>query len=97
MAKDRVDVIELLRKRGVGGYVDFLREALRVVVDGIMDAEVSDQIGAEYTERSPDRITHRNGYRTRARDTRVGTMDLHIPQDAGGQLFPDSAGAATPQ
>ena len=97
MAKDRVDVIELPRKRGVYGYVDFLREALRVVVDGIMDAEVSDQTGAEYSERSPDRITHRNGYRIRAWDTRVGTTDLYIPQDPGGQLFPDSAGVATPQ
>ena len=38
-----------------------------------MDAEVSAQIGAEYGECSPDRITHRNGYRTRAWDTGVGT------------------------
>ena len=35
------------------GDVDFLREALRVLVDAIMDAEVSAQIGAEHGERSP--------------------------------------------
>ena len=88
MAKDRIDVIELLRKRGMDGDVDFLREALSVLVDSIMDAEVSAQIGGEYGERTPDRITHRKGYRARAWDTRVGTMDLPIPKIREGSYFP---------
>ena len=46
MVKQSMDLLELLRKRGMDGDVDFLREALRVLVDGIMDAEVSAQIGA---------------------------------------------------
>ena len=46
--------------------MDFLRSALSVLVDGIIDAEVSAQIGAGYGERTPGRITHRDGYRTRA-------------------------------
>ena len=79
MVKERMDLLELLRKGGMDGDVDFLREALRVLVEGIMDAEVSSRIGAEYGERSPERVTQRNGYRSRAWDTRVGTMDLHIP------------------
>ena len=41
MVKQRMDLLELLRKRGIDGDVDLLREALRVLVDGIMDAEVS--------------------------------------------------------
>jgi len=61
MTKDSMDLLELLRKRGVDGEVDFLREALQVLVEGIMDAEVSAQIGAQLSERSPDRLTHRNG------------------------------------
>ena len=47
MVKHSMDLLGLLRKRGMDGDVDFLREALRVLVDGIMDAEVSAQIGAE--------------------------------------------------
>ena len=39
MVKQSMDLLELLRKRGMDGDVDFLREALRVLVDGIMDAE----------------------------------------------------------
>ena len=49
---------------GMDGDVDFLREALRVLVEGIMDAEVSSRIGAEYGERCPERVTQRNGYRS---------------------------------
>ena len=44
--------MELLRKRGMDEDVDFLQEALRVLVDSIMDAEVSAQIGAEHDERN---------------------------------------------
>ena len=34
------------------------------------------------------RVTQRNGYRSRAWDTRVGTMDLHIPKLREGSYFP---------
>ena len=64
MVKERMDLLELLRKGGMDGDVDFLREALKVLVEGIMDAEVSSRIGAEYGERSPERVTQRNGYRS---------------------------------
>ena len=88
MVRERMDLLELLRKGGMDGDVDFLREALRVLVEGIMDAEVSSRIGAEYGERSPERVTQRNGYRSRAWDTRVGTMELHIPKLREGSYFP---------
>ena len=88
MVKERMDLLGLLRERGSDGDVDFLREALRVLVEGIMDAEVSARIGAEYGERSPERVTQRNGYRSRAWDTRVGTMELRIPKLREGSYFP---------
>ena len=37
---------------------------------------------------SPERVTQRNGYRSRAWDTRVGTMDMHIPKLREGSYFP---------
>ena len=88
MVKESMDLLELLRKRGMDGDVDFLREALRVMVEGIMEAEVSSRIGAGYGERSPERVTQRNGYRSRAWDTRVGTMELQIPKLREGSYFP---------
>ena len=53
MVKQSMDLLELLRKRGMDGDVDFLREALRVLVDGIMDAEVSAQIDARWQTLQP--------------------------------------------
>ena len=37
---------------------------------------------------APERVTQRNGYRSRAWDTRVGTMELHIPKLREGSYFP---------
>ena len=88
MAKNSMDRLELLRKRGMDGDMDFLREALQALVEGIMDAEVSVQIGAQHGERNPDRLTHRSGYRSRDWDTRVGTMELRIPKVREGSYFP---------
>ena len=88
MVKERMDLLEPLRKRGADGDVDFLREALRVLVEEIMEAEVSSRIGAGYGERSQKRVAQRNGYRSRAWDTRVGTMELQIPKLREGSYFP---------
>ena len=88
MAKESMDLLGLLRKSVESADVDFLREALRVMVEAIMDAEVSAQIGAEYAERSADRLTHRNGYRPRPWDTWVGSVGLRIPKLREGSYFP---------
>ena len=61
MIKDCMDLLELLRKKGVDGDVDFLQEALRVLMNAIVDAEVTARIGANRGERSPDRLTYCNG------------------------------------
>ena len=46
-------------------------------------------IGAERGERRPDdRATHRNGYRARRWDTRVGEIELQIPKIRQGSYFP---------
>jgi putative transposase len=68
--------------------VDFLRESLRWVVQQLMEAEVSELIGAERGERSEERLTHRNGYRPRRWDTRAGELELAIPKIRRGSYFP---------
>jgi putative transposase len=87
MAVTTMELLELLRKAD-GGDVDFLREGVRVLAQALMDAEVSAQIGAEHSQRTPARITHRNGYRARDWDTRVGTIDLQIPRVREGSYLP---------
>jgi transposase-like protein len=67
---------------------DFLRESLRWVVQQLMEAEVTELIGAERGERSEDRLTHRNGYRSRSWSTRAGELELAIPKLRRGSYFP---------
>ena len=68
--------------------MDFLREAMVVLVQAIMEAEVVNKTGAGYGERTSQRLTRRNGYRARPWDTRVGTLDLRIPKLREGSYFP---------
>jgi putative transposase len=74
----------LLEEEGL----DFLRESLSWVVQQLMEAEVSELIGAERGERSEQRLTHRNGYRPRRWDTRAGELELSIPKLRRGSYFP---------
>jgi putative transposase len=71
-----------------GEGLDFLRETLSWVVQQLMEAEVSELIGAERGERSEERLTHRNGYRPRRWDTRAGEIELAIPKIRRGSYFP---------
>jgi hypothetical protein len=89
MAVTTMELLELLRKAD-GGDIDFLREGVRALAQALMDAEISAQIGAEHSQRTPARATHRNGSRARDWDTRVGTIDLHIPGSGRAATCPRS-------
>jgi transposase-like protein len=72
-----------------GEGLDVLRESLAWVVQQLMEAEVSELVGAERGRRAPeDRLTHRNGYRTRPWSTRAGELELAIPKIRRGSYFP---------
>jgi putative transposase len=85
-------LLELLHKgeepADLSGEDDVLRRSVRWLVQQLMEAEVSTQIGADRYERSDERTAQRNGYRPRSWDTRVGTLDLHIPKLRTGSYFP---------
>jgi transposase-like protein len=74
--------------KGEDPEADFLREGVRWLVQELMEAEVSAQIGAERYERSEERTTQRNGYRTRPWETRMGTLEVAIPKLRSGSYFP---------
>jgi transposase-like protein len=87
MAEERMAVLDALRK-GEEAEQDPLRELVRWTVQELTEAEVAAQIGAGRYERSSERTTQRNGYRARAWDTRVGTLELQIPKLRQGSYFP---------
>lgn len=85
MTIDRLAMKELLEK---GSDQDLLREMLAFVASRMMDVEVESLTGAAHGERSPERTTQRNGYRTRAWHTGVGTVPVAIPKLRKGSYFP---------
>ena len=85
MTEDRLPLAELLAKAGDG---DFLRSVAEAVVQLLMETDVDGLIGAGRHERTAERVTYRNGYRERALDTRLGSLQLRIPKLRQGSYFP---------
>ncbi|HEX9596958.1 MAG TPA: IS256 family transposase [Anaerolineales bacterium] len=81
-------LMDYLRKMELDTDADFLREAVRVMTQALIEMEVSEQIGARRYERSEARATYRNGYRERVWETRVGAVPLRIPKLRDGSFFP---------
>jgi putative transposase len=84
-----MDVSGWLRKQLEQASPDLLRAMVQEFAEALMGAEADALCGAPYGERSPERVNIRNGYRERAWDTRVGTVELAIPKLRQGSYFPD--------
>ena len=65
---------------------DFVRAAVEALVQAALEAEMTEAIGAAKGERTETRIAYRSGYYTRALITRVGTLELRVPQDRLGRF-----------
>ena len=80
MTDERMALIELIEK---GADADLIRDMLAFAAERLMSLEVEALTGAPAGVRSPERLTHRNGYRERAWDTRAwaeGRPDKVIPR-----------------
>ena len=86
--KQRMTGEEVVRWLMADDGADPVRESLKWMAQELMEAEVSDLVGAERGERTEDRATHRNGYRPRRWDTRAGELELAIPKLRRGSYFP---------
>jgi transposase-like protein len=86
---DRVTIEEVVKRVMVREYGDVVRAALEAVCRALMEGEVSELIGADLGERRPeDRLTHRNGWRSRGWQTRARTVGLQVPKIRQGGYFP---------
>src|ERR671916_1535458 len=86
--RDRMTIEEVVRQVLRDEHGDVIRESVRAVAQELMEAEISELIGAQHGERTEDRATHRNGYRSRRWDTRAGEIELQIPKMRQGSYFP---------
>lgn len=63
---------------------DALRALLETTVQQVLEAEMDEAIGASKSERTGERRGYRSGHYGRKLTTRIGTLELRVPQDRGG-------------
>ncbi len=73
-------------KEVMGGQEDFLRPLIREVLQQVMEAEMEEALGADKSERTSSRVGYRSGYYGRTLVTRVGKLELRVPQDRQGRF-----------
>jgi len=57
-----------------------LAKLVEAVLNQILEAQVTETLGADRHERSDERQGYRNGYRARTLYTRVGPVTLQVPR-----------------
>jgi putative transposase len=65
---------------------DLLRPIVQLAVQEFLEAEMNEALGATKSERSAERLGYRSGYYPRKLITRVGTLELRVPQDRQGRF-----------
>ena len=73
-------------KEMLAGQEDFLRPLIHEVVQQVLEAEMDEAVGAEKGERTANRQGYRSGYYGRTLVTRVGKLELRVPQDRQGRF-----------
>jgi len=82
--KNRITVSEI--KELLAKDQDFLRPLVEEVVQQVLEAEMDEALGAQKGERTTTRLGYRSGYYSRTLITRVGKLELRVPQDRQGRF-----------
>ena len=86
MAERKDNVLERVMQVMGNNHEDLLSSIVEIFLQKVLEAEMTDYIGAEKYERTSKRKGHQNGYKPRALVTRVGTIHLTVPQDREGEF-----------
>ena len=65
---------------------DFLKPLVQEVIQQVLEAEMQEAVEAERYERTGGRKSYRSGYYRRGLITRVGRLELRVPQDREGRF-----------
>src|SRR4051812_28280871 len=84
MAEDHRRSDELIVQQALTDDPNFLKEIVHCALQRILEAEITEHVGAAPYERTDERRGRRNGYKPRTLRTRVGTLNLPVPQDREG-------------
>jgi putative transposase len=73
-------------KAVIEGQKDFLKPLVQEVIQQVLEAEMLETVGAERHERTDGRRGYRSGHYRRGLVTRVGCLELRVPQDRQGRF-----------
>src|SRR5262247_3221289 len=76
-----IDVKALLREDE-----EFLRALVRTALQEVLEGEMTEALGADKGERTAGRQGYRSGYYGRTLITRIGKLELRVPQDRAGRF-----------
>jgi putative transposase len=65
---------------------DLLRALVQEVIQQVLESDMDEALGAEKGERTPSRLGYRSGHYSRTLVTRVGKLELRVPQDRQGRF-----------
>ena len=65
---------------------DFLKPIVRAVLQEVLETEMTEALGAGKGERTEGRLGYRSGYYGRSLITRIGKIELRVPQDRQGRF-----------
>lgn len=86
MTKTKVIITAEELKQALMQDSDFLKPLVQLVLQEVLEAEMEDTLGAAKSERAEGRKGYRSGYYTRNLITRVGKLELRVPQDRHGRF-----------
>ena len=89
MTDQRMALLTRLEQASGSTEPDVVRQALGWAIEELMEADVTERLGAAPHERTPGRLGQRNGHRPRLFDSRAGALELAIPKLRSGSYFPD--------
>ena len=78
-ARPSIDPAEFLHEHLAQASPDLMRELMEGFVNTLLSVEADSVCGAGYGQVSAERVNRRNGYRHRDLDTRIGTLDVAVP------------------
>jgi transposase-like protein len=78
------DLLELLSEHGFEG----MAEAMQLLMNEAMKLERCAVLGAGPYERTPSRRGQANGFKPKRVNTRLGRLDLSVPQTRGVEFYP---------
>ena len=73
-------------KELLGEEKDFLKELVGQLLQEVLEGEMEAAVGASKGERTASRVGYRSGYDERTLRTRVGKLELRVPQDRQGRF-----------